>query len=315
MSIPCAAPADDPLDALIARQCGVLLLAQALEHLTWSAIRWRVDRGRWRRVCYGILVTHPGPLTRQAELWIALLAAGEDAALAGLTAAALEGFRGYPCEHMHVLVPRGRRVTRMPQLVVHQAGEPYEADVHPSRMPRRTRLARSLIDAAAWMPDDAGACAVVAAGVQQRLVRPGELRAALDRRPSLRRRRLLLRTIGDIDGGAQSLSEIDLVRLCRRHRLPRPSQQVARRDSEGRQRWLDAYWAEWGLHVEVDGAVHVEARQWWADMRRQNEVWIGGDRLLRFPAYVLRREPETVAAQVRAALRAAGWPGSPRRKQ
>jgi very-short-patch-repair endonuclease len=211
MSIPCAAPADDPLDALIARQCGVLLLAQ-------------------------------------------------------------------------------------------------------TRMPRRTRLARSLIDAEAWMPDDAGACAVVAAGVQQRLVRPGELRAALDRRPSLRRRRLLLRTIGDIDGGAQSLSEIDLVRLCRRHRLPRPSQQVARRDSEGRQRWLDAYWAEWGLHVEVDGAVHVEARQWWADMRRQNEVWIGGDRLLRFPAYVLRREPETVAAQVRTALRAAGWPGSPRRK-
>jgi hypothetical protein len=33
-----------------------------------------------------------------------------------------------------------------------------------------------------------------------------------------------------------------------------------------------------------------------------------GDRVLRFPAVVLRTEPATVVAQVRAALEAAGWP-------
>jgi very-short-patch-repair endonuclease len=42
-------------------------------------------------------------------------------------------------------------------------------------------------------------------------------------------------------------------------------------------------------------------------MRRQNELWIHGDRVLRFPALTLRTDPTAVAAQIRAALRAAGW--------
>ena len=74
----------------------------------------------------------------------------------------------------------------------------------------------------------------------------------------------------------------------------------------GRSRYLDAYWRRWRLHVEVDGAWHLDARAWWADMRRQNEVWIAGDRVLRFPAWALN-EPERVTTQLRAALVAAGW--------
>ena len=54
-------------------------------------------------------------------------------------------------------------------------------DVHPQRQPRRTRIARSLIDAAAWMPADRGATAILAAGVQQRLVRPKDLSDVADR--------------------------------------------------------------------------------------------------------------------------------------
>jgi very-short-patch-repair endonuclease len=57
----------------------------------------------------------------------------------------------------------------------------------------------------------------------------------------------------------------------------------------------------------VDGAHHMDARQWAADMRRQNDVWIAGDRILRFAAFDLRSRPETVVAQLTAALRAAGW--------
>jgi very-short-patch-repair endonuclease len=137
-----------------------------------------------------------------------------------------------------------------------------------------------------------------------------ELSAVLARLPTARRRRLLRATIGDLAGGAHSLAELDLVRLSRRHRLPRPTQQVERRDAHGRRRWLDASWPEWGIHVEIDGAAHVDVHAWWADLRRQNELWVKGDRVLRFPAYVLRRDPRAVAAQLRAALRAAGWSGS-----
>ncbi len=32
-------------------------------------------------------------------------------------------------------------------------------------------------------------------------------------------------------------------------------------------RWLDAYWEEARLAVEVDGLWHMEAMAWWDDMR------------------------------------------------
>ena len=90
-------------------------------------------------------------------------------------------------------------------------------------------------------------------------------------------------------------------------RPPRPDQQVRRVDRTGRERFLDAYWAKWRVHVEVDGAWHLEVRTWWADMQRQNDLWISGDRVLRFPAWAVLNEPETVARQIHAALVAAGW--------
>jgi very-short-patch-repair endonuclease len=64
-----------------------------------------------------------------------------------------------------------------------------------------------------------------------------------------------------------------------------------------------------GVLVEIDGGQHVEVRHAWADMRRQNEIWIAGDRVLRFPAWAVRHDGETVMQQVRAALHAAGWTG------
>jgi very-short-patch-repair endonuclease len=287
----------------------VLTLAQASARLTPKAVRWRLASGRWQRACRGVLVAHSGPVPPPARLWIAVFAAGPGAALAGLTAAAVGGLHGYESSVLQVVVPPGREVTRLAGLAVHRSALD-RSDLHPTGQPTRTRLARSLVDAARWAPTDDRACAILAAGVQQRLVRPGELSAVLARLPTARRRRLLRATIGDLAGGAQSLAELDLVRLCQRHRLPRPKQQVERRDARGRRRWLDASWPEWGIHVEIDGAAHVDVDTWWADLRRQNEVWVRGDRLLRFPAYVLRRDPEAVVKQLRAALRAAGWPGS-----
>ena len=51
----------------------------------------------------------------------------------------------------------------------------------------------------------------------------------------------------------------------------------------------------------------MDVRQWWADMKRQNDLWVPGDRVLRFPSWAVRHRPDEVAAQVRAALLAAGW--------
>jgi len=111
----------------------------------------------------------------------------------------------------------------------------------------------------------------------------------------------------DAAGGAHSLAELGYLAISRRAGLPEPARQVVRRDAAGRRRYLDLLCDPWGVHVEVDGGQHIDAAAWWADMKRQNEVWIAGERVLRFPAWVVRERPNEVIAQVRAALRAAGW--------
>jgi len=80
-----------------------------------------------------------------------------------------------------------------------------------------------------------------------------------------------------------------------------------RLDSTGRRRYLDLYFEEWGLHVEVDGAQHMDVQHAWADMERQNALWRSGERLLRFPSWLVRAEPQVVVAQIRRALLDAGW--------
>ncbi|HKD98778.1 MAG TPA: DUF559 domain-containing protein, partial [Micromonosporaceae bacterium] len=97
------------------------------------------------------------------------------------------------------------------------------------------------------------------------------------------------------------------LQLCRRHGLPAPTRQAAVRDTTGRARYRDAYFEPWKVHVEIDGGHHMEVGQWWQDMRRQNQMWVSGDRVLRFPAWAVRNDASAVAATVRAALMAAGW--------
>lgn len=109
----------------------------------------------------------------------------------------------------------------------------------------------------------------------------------------------------DIAQGAEALSEIDFVRLCRRFTLPAPIQQAVRRDASGRRRYLDASWRRHDgrlVVVEVDGALHLTARRWWADQLRQNELVLDDALVLRYPSVVVRTEQALVARQLRRAL-------------
>ena len=156
---------------------------------------------------------------------------------------------------------------------------------------------------------------IVMAGFQQGLVSADGVRAVLDRMPRAHRRALIAEAVTDAEAGAQSLPEVHFLRLCRRLRLPTPSLQHRRTDSAGQVRYLDAYFEQWGVHVEIDGGQHTDVREWWADMRRQNALWIPGDRVLRFPAWAIRHQPAEVATQLRAALTAAGWSAGPSRSR
>ena len=133
------------------RPPAVLTVASAIAMIGEPAVRWRLHSGRWQRPCRGVLVTHSGGISDAEWLWIAVLGAGPHALLGGLTAARLDGLTGFDDRGTHVLLPACRQVrTGLPGVVVHRSRVLGPDDVHPARLPPRTRLARSLLDAAAW---------------------------------------------------------------------------------------------------------------------------------------------------------------------
>lgn len=314
-------PSDDAsrLDWLLFKQSGVITWRQAAALLPRGRVRHLLATGRWQRPYRGVLVTHAGRLDPAQQLWVAVLAAGAGAVLAGLAAAREGGLRRVWSRRgssIDVYVSATRRApdllrrlpAEMPAVFVRRTRHLPEQD-RQLGLPTRTTIERSLVDAAQWAITDQEARTILAAGCQQKLVLPADLLTVVGRMPNVRRRALIRQTVQDLAGGAEALSEIDLVRLCRRFGLPPPTQQQRRRDASGRVRYLDAYWPEWHLQVEVDGAHHMEVGQWEADMRRQNDVWVRGDRILRFSAFQARRRAAEVADQIRRALLAAGWPG------
>jgi very-short-patch-repair endonuclease len=296
-------------DELVRDRQGVMRTAEVLRYLSPAVLRWRLTSGRWQQPCRGVVVAQSGPLSATQQLWTALLWGGQGALIAGLTAARLDGLRGFTEPAIHLLVPATRQVRREPirgptriPVVVHRFRRLDEPDVDRGRLPPRTRLPRSLVDAAAWTATDDRARAVLAAGCQQRLVRAGDLMAVTARSTRLRRRSLIRATLADVDGGAEALSELDLTALLRRYRIPEPDRQASRRDRQGRRRWLDAVWEAARVIVEVNGFWHTDAAAWWADMKRDNEFTLSGYRVLRFPAFAIRTDPERVAHQILDAL-------------
>jgi len=313
-------PADDApaLDWLLFDQNQVVTWRQAVAHIGEGRLRHLLARGSWQRTRYGVFVAHSGPLTRSQQLWVAVLGSGSHAVLAGLTAAHEGGLNRAPGPLIHVLVPAktrpnqpGRSVRSsagdMPTVVAHRTTRLPDKDVLHVARPPRTFMPRSLVDAAQWATSDDEARAIVAAGCQQRLVRPEEVLEVVDRMPRARRRGVVVETVGFATAGAEAVSEINFDRLCRAFGLPVPDKQVRRRDRSGRQRYIDAHWRAYGVWAEIDGGWHVDPAASWGDMWRQNDLWIDGEIVLRFPAWAIMRQPESVASQLSRALQAGGW--------
>jgi len=295
---------DGDWDALLRAQDGVCTRWQAMRHLSGKVLDRRIATGRWQSVHRGVYVTHNGPVSGRQQLWAAVLAAsgGGPALLGGSSALLLHGLKRFDDPLIHVVVPLGRRSRRPPVGVrIHRTSQVPASDIAPSSPPATT-AARALVDAASWARSDRQARTIIAMCFQQRLVTGADVGRALGRMPRAPRRDLLARTVTDAAAGAHSLGELDLVALCRREKLPLPSLQQRRAC-----RYLDAVWVEWGVWAEIDGAYHMDADQWWADMARHNELARREEVLLRFPASMLRDQPAAVAETIRRALREAGW--------
>jgi hypothetical protein len=261
-------------------------------------------------------VTHNGPLTVDQRIWVALFASPPGTLVGGLTALNLSGLRGFDDKGLTLVVPAS---TYTPASV--QLGLPREwevklrwstklgmEDVTSHAVPPRTRVARSVVDAASERISPRRARVLVLAPVQQRMVRPPALWDALSRRGRCRNRKIIAESILDAAGGVDSLPEGDFDQICRRVGLPEPSRQVVLPRQDGRY-YLDREWAGVGVHAEVHGIPHSEVRNWDSDLLRQNDIAIEGGGLLVFSSYAIRHLADRVQSQLESMFRSRGWRG------
>jgi very-short-patch-repair endonuclease len=76
---------------------------------------------------------------------------------------------------------------------------------------------------------------------------------------------------------------------------------MVRRDGRNRY-YLDLYWPEWKLVVEIDGIHHAWAENVVGDALRQKALALDGDTVLRLPLLGYRLAPDEFFGQIAQAL-------------
>lgn len=308
VGMPASPPHDLPVlvaaRRLAAAQGGVVSRRQLYDlGVTRWLVRGQVSGGRWQPVGDRAVCLHNGELSEVGHHWAAVLHGGPRAYLDGASALVAGGLQRFEIGRVRVSVPRGTRVRRHPRYDVRQTRRWDPADVVPVGVPR-ARPATAAVRGALWAATDRQAAYLLTLTVQQGLASAEQVgREALRVRRD-RRRTLIRRVVEELVAGARTLDEAEVVAELLRRGLPAPSRQVFRRGRNGRY-YLDLYWPEHRLVVEIDGVQHAWADHVVADAVRQNDLVLAGDRVLRVPVLALRLEPDTFYGQIEQALREA----------
>jgi hypothetical protein len=260
-------------------------------------VRGQLRARRWQEVSATVLATTTGRLTREQLAWAGTLHAGPGSAVGGLTAAEMHGLAGWQRPAVTVHIGESVNVEPIPgvQFVKTRRDIVGFRSTHWALPTWQVEPAVLLF--AGYTRSSRTAVGVLAASVQQGLTTPDRLLGWVARMRPLRRAAVFREALWDMGAGAQSVAEIDVGRVCRRFGLPPPRRQVRRTDRSGRRRYTDC---EWDLPdgrvvvLEVDGAFHMEAEHWAADMARERELVIGGRIVIRCTARELRDDPEQI---------------------
>lgn len=267
-------------------------------------VRTEVRAARWHKPSPMTVAVFTGDLSQRQGWWVSLPETGcTAAALDGVTALQAAGLRGYEATTA-ISYPRGAKPRHPDGAAVHVTEWRRPGDIVTVGVPRVRPAAA--VRGALWAGTDRQAALILVLAVQQRLTTAKRLAmelATVQRHP---RRRLLNRLIADIADGAQALGELDFAGLCRRHRLPRPSRQVIRRGPHGRA-YLDVYFDDYGLVVEIDGIHHQLGMNPVDDALRQNDLTLGANAVLRIPLLGVRLQAGRFMAQLMRGLRDRGW--------
>ena len=305
-----------PSQQLTEYQRGVIARWQLTDRADLIAADALLRRGRWQPLYRGVYATYTGRSSRAGTLWAAVLRCGPDAVLSHHTAAELDRLADQPASAIHITIPSGQRIRLvaselaggLPPIVVHRSLR-LAATRHPARRPPRTRIEETvldLVDAAATF-DEAFGWLTTACG--RRLTTPWQLSASAAARGRLRWRDDLRGALEEIGDGVMSGLERRFVRDVERpHGLPRPQRQARHRPGDI-SAYLDNYYADQRLAVELDGLAAHPAETRWNDIHRDNRFARQGIETLRYNWADVTQRPCLVAAEIAAVLQQRGWTG------
>jgi hypothetical protein len=289
---------------LQALQRNVLTRQQALAYgMTWHALRHRLrPGGPWQRLLPGVYLTTSGaPAVEQLQM-AAVLYAGPDSLLTGLSALRFYRIRGPESRKVDVLVPLSRQRANCSYVVIHRTARmpsSYTSD-GPLRVAPEARAAA---DAARSLRDLSEVRAVVAGAVQQGRCRIEELAAELREGP-IRGSAQLRQVLQEVIEGIRSPAEADFRTLVISSGLPRPlfnpdlflgGEFLAR---------PDAWWPDAGVAAEVDSRRwHLGPAEFEQTMRRHARMGAAGIVVLHFAPHQIRTEPDRIVRDIASALR------------
>lgn len=175
-----------------------------------------------------------------------------------------------------------------------------EEDVVVRRGMRTTTVPRTIADLCIRL-DKIEAVVVADMFLHARLTSVAELLTWANSHTGRQGVKRLRRVVALAEPAAESPMESRLRMLLVLSRLPRPKAQVPIHDAGGRfVGRVDLYYESCRVAIEYDGSGHRERLT--EDNRRQNRLLAAGVRLLRFTAPDVLSSPESVLAQVRAAI-------------
>jgi very-short-patch-repair endonuclease len=287
-------------------QDGVVSRSQAADlGVDRHMVAREVGTGRWRVYgAHGIAV-HPMPLDPRAVIRVAQWEAGPRAVVDGSTSLSWAGLMNFD-DGIHLICPwpDGGNAWNGSHIHNSRLWDPDDFVMTDGLL--RTRNDVAAARAGMHARTDRAAATVMAMSVQQRLTRGVDLLLQVKRVNRHKRRPFLLRIALDIADGAQALSELDVARLCRERGLPEPTRQALRRGPKGKI-YLDVYWDDFQVAVEVEGIHHEWVENSVDDALRQNAITIGQDAVLRIPILGLRTCPNLFLDQIEQMLQVAGW--------
>ena len=307
----------ESIDARVSRlassQYGVFSRAQAIGNGgTKSAIRRRVEAGRWQQLTPGVYRVAGSPSSWRQKLLAECMAWGDEAVASHCSAAALwmlAGFERVTVIEITVARTRSRRNSRH---VVHwlsplTAAETTILEAIPVTTPTRT-----IIDIASVSSRETLEIALDDA-LRRRITSIPRLQWQLKESARGRPGIVILRSLIDARSGSaaipQSVFETRVLRILKGTGLPKPELQYHIREGPKVVAIVDFAFPTLRLAIEADGyRWHSGRLRWEHDLARRNALTSMGWRVLHITWSALFDRPESVIRTIEQAARANEMP-------